>query len=67
MLLVIAHSLMEMEVAMVLNQENRELLFSDAADSWLENKRHELKESSFAKYKNILDRYLLPSFGTTNA
>ncbi len=39
------------------------LLFSAISQEWLDGRAPFLKESSQAKYRNILNRYLLPEFG----
>ncbi len=39
------------------------LPFSDAAENWLRARQPELKASSVVKYRNILNRHLLPRFG----
>lgn len=39
------------------------LLFSSVAGDWLRERKSFLKESSIAKYRNILNGYLLPEFG----
>ena len=39
------------------------LLFSTVSREWLKEREPFLKESSMAKYRNILNRYLLPEFG----
>lgn len=38
-------------------------LFSEAAENWLRARQTELKSSSIVKYRNILNRHLLPRFG----
>ena len=37
--------------------------FTSIADEWLSWKKSSLKESSIVRYRSILDRYLLPTFG----
>nr|WP_288886140.1 site-specific integrase [uncultured Blautia sp.] len=41
-------------------------LFSVISMEWLKNREIFLKESSIAKYRNILNRYLIPQFGDKN-
>lgn len=40
----------------------RRLLFSSVSQDWLNERKSFLKESSIAKYRNILNWYLLPEF-----
>lgn len=42
---------------------NRKLLFSTISKEWLKERGLFLKESSIAKYRNILNCYLFPEFG----
>lgn len=44
-------------------KEHSNSSFSIIAAEWLENLKPQLKESSLVKYTNILNSYLLPSFG----
>lgn len=39
------------------------MLFKEAATSWLNRQRNMLKESSIAKYSNVLQKHLLPVWG----
>lgn len=38
-------------------------LFQNIAEEWLSYMKPQIKESSYNKYKNLLDSYILPSFG----
>lgn len=40
-----------------------DLLFASVSQDWLDERKSFLKESSIAKYRNILTGYLLPEFG----
>ena len=46
-------------------KRERQYLFSDMADLWIKRLSPELKASSEAKYRNILNCHLLPAFGDT--
>jgi len=37
--------------------------FAKAAEEWLDSVKPTLKKSSFSKYRNVLDKHLLPEFG----
>lgn len=37
--------------------------FRDISEQWKEEKRHYVKQSSFATYVSLLDRHILPAFG----
>lgn len=39
-------------------------LFDSFAEAWFESKRTQLKDSTRNKYRNILDAYVLPDFGS---
>lgn len=39
--------------------------FETISSEWLHAKQPELKASSYAKYKNLLNSYLIPSFGSS--
>lgn len=39
------------------------LLFSDIMKMWLESRRTRIKESSYASYRNKLEKHILPYFG----
>ena len=41
-----------------------QITFEDAANHWLKLKSVSIKPSTFAKYQNILQKYLLPNIGT---
>ncbi len=46
---------------------NKEALsddFAKAAEEWFESSRPTLKKSSISKYRNVLDKHLLPEFGS---
>lgn len=40
------------------------IIFQAAAEQWLARKRFQLKESSYSRYQNLLDRYLIPELGS---
>lgn len=46
------------------SKRKRELLFMTLAQQWMEEQKPILKETSIAKYQWIVDRYLIPEFGT---
>lgn len=45
---------------MIPASEKQKLLFQTAADEWLKQKRKSCKPSTYNKYKNYLDSYVLP-------
>ncbi len=40
------------------------ILFQDIAEQWLQNKKMKLKESSYAKYDYLINKYLKNNFGS---
>ena len=40
-----------------------DIFYREIAREWLEYSEFRLKESSYAKYRSILNKYLLPAFG----
>lgn len=43
-----------------LNLENRKVKFSDITEQWLEQKENEIKQSTYANYKYLIEKYLNP-------
>lgn len=43
-----------------LNLENRKVKFSDITEQWLEQKDNEIKQSTYANYKYLIEKYLNP-------
>lgn len=41
-----------------------ELRFEEFSRTWLENNKKNWKPSTFSKYQSVLERYLIPQFGT---
>lgn len=50
---------------MIPASEKQKLLFQTAADEWLKQKRKSCKPSTYNKYKNYLDSYILPHWKNT--
>lgn len=46
-----------------LSAQGQEASFADLSNEWIQLKTPQLKASSIAKYANLLDLYLLPTFG----
>lgn len=44
---------------------DKSLLFSDIAEKWLESRKPQLKESTYIKYRNLLNSYVFPFLGET--
>ena len=43
-----------------------DILYREIAQEWLGYSEFRLKESSYAKYRSILNKYLLPAFGNAS-
>ena len=50
---------------MIPASEKQKLLFQTAADEWLKQRRKSCKPSTYNKYKNYLDSYILPHWKNT--
>ena len=48
---------------LILQKERENILFSEIAKLWLESSAATLKESTVAKYRNLLSHYILPVLG----
>ena len=43
-----------------LNIKNRRVSFETIANEWLEKKENEIKQSTYANYRYLINKYLIP-------
>ena len=47
------------------NQAEFKITLKQLMEEWMESRRNEVKESTFAHYKNIVEKHILPALGET--